>query len=221
MISIAIIRSQKRRASLQLRAVDNTSLELRVPAFTTNDFTIDTIIKHTRFIERALAKSHPSVPGVIKQSDEIFINGEVYHVNYSKVATNILTANFPGSKEIIIPNKNDSLARIAFYKKIKPFVLEQLFESTKEWAKKMGNLPFKKVRIKIVRSLWGSCSSKGNISYNIKLVHYPKEIADYVVIHELAHLVRRDHSKYFWKIVAKYDRDYKKHRKILKSHQFG
>lgn len=66
------------------------------------------------------------------------------------------------------------------------------------------------------KSRWGSCSSKGHIMLNWRLIHTPEEVARYVVIHELAHRVHHDHSKKFWSLVEKFDPAYKLHRGWLK-----
>ena len=73
----------------------------------------------------------------------------------------------------------------------------------------------KRICIKKISSRWGSCSSVGNLNFNYKLVHYSPEVIDYVLIHELAHLVHLNHSDKFWALVAKYDGQYKKHRLML------
>ncbi len=73
----------------------------------------------------------------------------------------------------------------------------------------------KRICIKKLNSRWGSCSSMGNLNFNYKLVHYPPDVIDYVLIHELAHLVHLNHSDKFWALVAKYDGQYKKHRLML------
>ena len=80
------------------------------------------------------------------------------------------------------------------------------------------NLPvaYHQVRFKNQASCWGSCSSAGNLNFNYQLVHYPPEVIDYVLIHELSHLVHPDHSRAFWALVAKFDGDYQKHRRMLK-----
>lgn len=70
------------------------------------------------------------------------------------------------------------------------------------------------------KTRWGSCNSKGHISLNWRLVAYPLLIADYVVIHELAHLKHQDHSKRFWKLVEVYSPEYKVHKQYLREHQF-
>ena len=73
----------------------------------------------------------------------------------------------------------------------------------------------KKITIKPMKSCWGRCSSNGNISLNFYLYEHPKECMDYVVIHELCHLVHMDHSKEFWELVGKYCPDCKEIRRRL------
>ena len=62
----------------------------------------------------------------------------------------------------------------------------------------------KKITIKQMKSCWGRCSSNGSISLNYYLYEHPKECMDYVVVHELCHLVHMDHSPQFWALVEKY-----------------
>lgn len=63
---------------------------------------------------------------------------------------------------------------------------------------------------------WGSCSSTGNIRLNWRLVFFPIDVIDYVVIHELSHLREMNHSPRFWAIVEGVMPDYKRARTILK-----
>ena len=63
---------------------------------------------------------------------------------------------------------------------------------------------------------WGSCSTKGNLNFNWKLVLMPPEILDYVVVHELAHRLQMNHSAAFWAEVGKILPDYRERRQWLK-----
>lgn len=72
------------------------------------------------------------------------------------------------------------------------------------------------VRIKDVRSRWGSCSSKRNLNFNWRLVMAPPEALDYVVVHELCHLKEMNHSPAFWRLVEGILPDYRKQREWLK-----
>lgn len=62
---------------------------------------------------------------------------------------------------------------------------------------------WKTVRIKNTSSRWGSCSKKGNLNFNYRLLFLPPEYADYVVVHELCHLKELNHSPAFWRLVEK------------------
>ena len=73
-----------------------------------------------------------------------------------------------------------------------------------------------KVVIKDQKTRWGSCSKKGNINLNWRLIMTPIEIIDYVVVHELCHLKIMNHSKDFWNLVESILPDYYERRKWLK-----
>jgi len=74
---------------------------------------------------------------------------------------------------------------------------------------------YKKVFIKNTKSRWGSCSVKGNLNFNYKLLFLPQELCDYVIIHELCHLKEFNHGRDFWTLVAKTCPNYRSHRKEL------
>ncbi len=73
-----------------------------------------------------------------------------------------------------------------------------------------------KVSVRAQKTRWGSCSAKGNLSFNYKLMRFRQEVIDYVIIHELCHLKEMNHSKRFWNLVSSYCPEYKKLRKELK-----
>ncbi|MFH1683961.1 MAG: YgjP-like metallopeptidase domain-containing protein [Candidatus Margulisiibacteriota bacterium] len=74
------------------------------------------------------------------------------------------------------------------------------------------------VKISNARKRWGSCGSKGTINISWRLMLMPAEVIDYVVVHELVHLVERNHSRRFWRRVAEIIPDYKLHRRWLRRH---
>ena len=83
------------------------------------------------------------------------------------------------------------------------------------FAEKMG-ISYGRITIRSQRTRWGSCSAKGNLSFNCLLMLCPEEVRDYVVIHELCHRKEMNHSADFWAEVEKYCPDYRIHRKWLK-----
>ena len=90
-----------------------------------------------------------------------------------------------------------------------------LKEKTEYYSEIMG-LKYSRITITSAKTRFGSCSSKGNISYSYRLMLYPEAAREYVVVHELAHLVHMNHSKEFYGIVERYLPDYKDRRKMLK-----
>lgn len=86
------------------------------------------------------------------------------------------------------------------------------------FAKQMG-VSYQKIGITKAKTRWGSCSSKGNISFSYRLMLTPKDAIDYVIVHELAHLKEMNHSQKFWAIVGKMMPDYKERRRLLREFQ--
>ncbi len=78
------------------------------------------------------------------------------------------------------------------------------------------SVKYSDIRIKDQKSRWGSCSSKGNLNFNFRIIMAPEYVCDYVVIHELCHLVHMDHSKDFWRLVESVCPAYKQCIKWLK-----
>ena len=79
---------------------------------------------------------------------------------------------------------------------------------------------YNKVSIKNQRSRWASCSENGNLNFNLILAALPIEIIDYVIIHELAHLIELNHSNDFWNIVKMTDPEFQTHRKLLHKYRY-
>lgn len=72
-----------------------------------------------------------------------------------------------------------------------------------------------RISIKDMRSRWGSCGSNGSLNFNMRLVMAPISVIDYVVAHELAHLLHRNHSRVFWDMVAMMHPNYRQDRRFL------
>ena len=82
---------------------------------------------------------------------------------------------------------------------------------------KIMNLFPTKVSFRKNKRTWGSCNFKNEIRFNFLLMKYPIQIIEYVVIHELAHIVHKNHSKDFWNLVETYCSDYKDREKLFKT----
>ena len=80
------------------------------------------------------------------------------------------------------------------------------------------NIPNPTLKIRKMTSRWGVCNTKKHIiTLNLELIHYNTECLDYVIVHELSHLIEGNHSRAFWQIVEKYYPNYKEIRKKLRN----
>lgn len=105
------------------------------------------------------------------------------------------------------------------YHALRRFAEQYLERKVQEWSE-TTQLPFNRLRIKDLKSKWGSCSSLQNINLNWQLIFLEEELIDYVIVHELMHLVEMNHSPQFWNLVGRFCPDYKHLRKQLKEKQW-
>lgn len=118
----------------------------------------------------------------------------------------------PQTHRIFLPEKN---AKQRLVKWLKENALRIFTVATEKRAREMGT-SFVSVRVSSARGRWGSCTHDNRIRYTFRLIYAPKEVIDYVVVHELAHTKYKNHSSAFWREVEKYLPDYKLKRKWLK-----
>ncbi len=109
-------------------------------------------------------------------------------------------------EEELTPEKITELRRLA---------KAELPGKTAYYAQMMG-IKYGRITITGAKTRFGSCSSKGNISYSYRLMLYPEAARDYVVVHELCHRKEMNHSPKFYALVAAVLPDYKERRKLLK-----
>ena len=90
-----------------------------------------------------------------------------------------------------------------------------LYERTAYFSS-LRSLNYGRISIKDQSSRWGSCSTLGNLNYNWRIIMAPDAVIDYLVVHELTHLIHMNHSADFWHEVKALDPGYIQHRQWLK-----
>jgi len=144
----------------------------------------------------------------------------------------VLPKNYGDGKKLLEKHKDwiykkssiiEEAKRTAKKKKIENRNEEELKGIIKELVKKFS----KELKVKVnriyfrrLKSKWGSCSNKGNLSFNTLLKYLPYDLIKYVVFHEITHLKERKHNKKFWEIISKEFRDYEKKEKDLLAYWF-
>ncbi len=147
----------------------------------------------------------------------IFYRGNLYRLQVIKDKNNF----------VIISN---NLRKITFHmidirlikKRIKEWYKEEtitiLSHQISDINKKLS-VSYNSVNIKSLKSKWGSCSNKKNLNFHYLLSSLPNYLINYIIIHELVHLIEFNHSKNFWKLVKLYDPFYEDHIKLLKIYE--
>lgn len=97
---------------------------------------------------------------------------------------------------------------------------KRLGEKTERLAGVIGVNPAS-VTVKNYKSRWGSCSTKGDISYNWRIILAPHSIVDYVVVHELCHMLEHNHSSKYWKHVERHVPNWRECREWLKHNELA
>lgn len=100
---------------------------------------------------------------------------------------------------------------LALKKEAKEYIPKKLSEFSA-----LMNVAPKSVKITSAKTRFGSCSGKNSICFSYRLMLYPKEAVDYVIVHELAHIKHKNHSKEFYSYIEKYLPDYRERSKLLK-----
>lgn len=98
---------------------------------------------------------------------------------------------------------------------LRALAAEELPRRVEYYSDKMGLYPTS-VKITSAATRFGSCSGKNSICFSYRLMLYPPEAVDYVVVHELAHIKEKNHSARFYALVERYMPDYREREKLLK-----
>lgn len=106
------------------------------------------------------------------------------------------------------------------YARLKTQALILAKTKVEQWNK-VYNLKYNKIGVKNQKTRWGSCSKRGNLNFNYKIIHLSESTLDYLIVHELCHLQEFNHSANFWNLVSETIPNYKKLRHELKQFQFN
>lgn len=101
------------------------------------------------------------------------------------------------------------------YRRHKEAARTLVYELLEHYAPRYA-VTYRRVRIGNQRSRWGSCSLQRTLSFNYKILFLPRELQEYLIVHELCHLIEMNHSKKFWLLVGKTIPDWKLRRAALK-----
>jgi len=221
--SYNLIRSAKRKTlSIIIRA--NSDIDVLVPTRTPVAYVEQFVGSKSAWIKKKLHFNSEIRPSVKPKS---FIPGEPFQFMGKEVNLEIQTgrravAMIEDKLIVTLPavtaveNKTVLIRRV-----IEKWYSQQaevhLQLRTEQLAELMGKKPTH-VGVKGYRSRWGSCHIDGRIYFNWRLIMAPEWVIDYVIMHELCHLIHHNHSKAYWQLVEDLMPDYRSAKTWLKIH---
>jgi hypothetical protein len=208
-----IVRSK--RKTIALVATDRATLVVKVPYFVSKVAINKVIEKHKSWINKriAIAKTieKPSSKGFISGESFLYL-GRAYRlfIVYAQQEEPFKFDNAFYLREDMQPFAKDVF--INWYRdSAQKFISERV-----NYYSNLAGIKYNKVKITFAMKRWGSCSHKGNLSFTYRLVMAPIFVIDYVVVHELCHIIEHNHSKAFWEHVKVILPGYKNAREWLK-----
>lgn len=199
-IAPVLIRNKAGSRKITLR-VTHEGVVVSKPRWVSRRDASDFVRRSRRWVEAQLERQ-ASLHRLVASDRILFKGTEVFIVHSSEDRVQFLEGQFlaPGTT---IEARLDNVV-----KWMRGQARRVLNERVRHWSGEMGLTPTG-VGVRNQASRWGSCSSKGSLSLNWRLVMAPPSVLDYIVIHELAHLDELNHSKRFWSLVARYCPEYK------------
>lgn len=217
-VPYAIVRSRRRTMSITIRRSDG-SVSVRVPDGTPYQTILrfvedkrEWITVHRRDI---LSDNSERIARRYEQGAVHLYMGRPYPLRI--VVSSEEGVEIEGDVMTVSAKSADRCQRVmyAWYaRQAESVMLEIARPWIHSFAERCGRRP-SAIRFVRVKSYWGQCSSNGIIKFNIELMRAPRECIEYIVIHELCHLVHHDHSPRFHELVASYMPDWKERKALL------
>ena len=195
--------------------VENGDVRIRAPKRLANWRIQELIDERTEWISAKLRLQAERTRQLARRyvNDESFVFlGETYRLKIVDDQDRLIAIE---NDCLVAPRSCDHATHIkAWYRHQAETVLG---ETTDRFAVLMGVVP-RSVAVREYKSQWGSCNSRGDIRYNSRLVMAPAEVIDYVVVHELGHLLHLNHSSQYWERVGEILPDHRARRKWLRKY---
>lgn len=211
-----IIRSKRRTIALEVAR--DATLIVRAPYSTPFDFIERVVFKKRFWIkekqEFVRDRYERITPKEFVSGEGFLYLGNMYKLEFIEDLDMPIVFN-NGFK---IERRNYDIAKeilIGWYK-------EQAYKKISErvnWHSSLSGLKYHKIKLSDAQKRWGSCSSMGNLNFSWRLIMAPLRVIDYVVVHELAHLEEKNHSKRFWNKIKIMQPDYEQYKDWLKQNR--
>ncbi len=197
-----IVIIKKHNKNTYIRIDEELNIVVTTGIFTTKKMIIDILEKNEKAIIRMLNQKEKE----LNKKNNFYYLGKEYQL----ILTNLDEIKFDGNYLYANNKKFNN-----WYKKQMQTIFSERLKYNYDLFEE--SIPFPNLRIRTMKTRWGVCNIKTKtVTLNSLLLRYEIDKIDYVIIHELSHLIYANHSKDFWKLVSKYCPKYKEMRKALK-----
>jgi len=209
-----VIRSKRRTFSIEVER--DGSLVVRAPNRASMRNITGVVKDKRKWIARkqrqAREKYGSIAPKRFVEGERFLYLGKPYPLEVDNATRHPLTFD---NNNFVLSDEHVGKAREAFIDWYRQQARSVISERVKRYSSPSG-IQYRKLKITNAQKRWGSCSAKGNLCFSWRLAMAPREVIDYVVVHELAHIEHKDHSRKFWDRVEKVLPDYRSRRRWLK-----
>ena len=225
-LPLLMVRNPRARRYLLRLRPDGTA-RVTIPRGGTPAVARQFVERHTAWLERELQRlqAQPRKPATWEIGTEILLRGDAVRIetgfngddkeNEDDAIREAETVRF-GSESVRVPNPAADL-RPAIEGRLRQLAARELPPRVLELAARHG-LTVRRITVRSQKSRWGSCSRRGTISLNWRLIQTPAFVSDYICLHELMHLRQMNHSPRFWREVECVCPDYRMAERWLKEH---
>jgi len=215
-----IIRSKRKTIALQV--CNDSALIIKAPLRVSDAAIIEIVAKHSKWVEKkkqeVLSRNINNIEKKFVEGERFLYLGELYPLKIVQNSKSKIPLTLNGGYFYLQDNNinNNRDIFIAWYR----LAARDKILQRAEWYAGNTGYRYKKAAISNAQKQWGSCTHSGNIYFPWRLIMAPVSVIDYVIVHELVHLVEKNHSKLFWDKVGLIMPDYKNKRKWLKEHGY-
>ena len=214
-IAYSLVRSSRRTVALVIRS-DGT-LEVRAPRFASVSEIERFIVSKRQWIDKKTYEVKKRKAKTYQQyadGGNVLFFGKEFKITVSQKCKRAVLRD----EHILCPEGSEAIIRKNLVQLMRREAKKYIAEKVEVLAKRSG-FTYEKVRISSAKTRWGSCSSRGTLSFSYHLITAPEKVIDSVILHELCHTRQMNHSKRFYALLEKADPEYKISNKWLKEHQ--
>lgn len=225
-VSIPLFIYKEKRSGWRFSIVKAGGVNVRIPLFYTPEQEANTYKELENWLRRTLSKKKNLVQRFEKKE---YNSGDTLQVGKRQYGIDIVHENRTSHTVKLLQNmlffkiaESDNLEgkQKAIRQLMSRMVAQDFLPEISRRVHEINHLHFRKniksINFKYNHSNWGSCSRTGNINFSTRLLFAPDDVIDYVIVHELSHLIEMNHSPLFWKVVEDVMPDYEQKEAWLK-----